>query len=353
MPILASSLSAQIVPDVLYYRFNEGAGAAAANSAVPGAGSPSASLYGSIGWGAGQFGSGLSATGATGANQGVNTGYTLNLTGQSWTLEFWIKPNATSATLNYIFGVNVGVAFRCFHGAVPGTGNLTLTGSGLGTINAAGAVANAGTWTHVAYVFDNSTAPPTVTPYVNAVAGAPVNQTGTLTLNTGALTIGSQLSGSAGLNGVMDEFRLWLTARTAAQIQASYNTRDLPVQHLLSAQTTGGGTGDLVLSLTAITPGAVEGYTLVTSVAPGIAGSGPLFGIWPSAITFDGINSPAGVGNPLHFILGIPGVFPDLPFGVPPGTLSILGGQTWDMVAVVLGPGLTYLGHSVTQRLAW
>lgn len=68
---LAGFLSAQTVPDVLYYRFNEGVGTSAANSAVPGAGSPTAGLYGSMGWGPGKFGSGLSGTGQTGASQGV------------------------------------------------------------------------------------------------------------------------------------------------------------------------------------------------------------------------------------------------------------------------------------------
>ena len=246
---LASCLSAQVVPDVLYYRFNEGAGTSAANSAVPGAGNPTATLYGSIGWAPAQFGSGLSGTGATGASQGVNTGYNFNLAGQSWTLEFWINLNATTSGLTYLFGVNVGGSFRCFHGAVPGTGGLFLTGSGLTSVTAAGVLANPGVWTHVAYVFDNSTTPATITPYVNAVPGAPVNQTTALTNSTVPLTIGSQLSGSPGLNGGLDEFRLWGTARTAQQIQASYNTELYPY-NVFSAQTAGGGVGNLDLALT-------------------------------------------------------------------------------------------------------
>ena len=125
------------------------------------------------------------------------------------------------------------------------------------------------------------------------------------------------------------------------------------LDNLLVATTTGGGTGDLSLSLTMITPGAVEGYTLATFTAIGPVGSGPFFGIWPSAITFDVINTPPGVGNPLHFLVGFPGAFPDVPLFVPPGALAFLAGQTWDVVAVVLGPGLTYLGKSVPSRLVW
>jgi hypothetical protein len=123
--------------------------------------------------------------------------------------------------------------------------------------------------------------------------------------------------------------------------------------NLLIASTSGGGAGDLNLSLSMITPGAVEGFTLPTTMATGAIGSGPFFGIWPSAITFDVINTPPGPGNPLHFLVGFPGVFPDVPLFVPAGVLSFLAGQTWDIVVVVLGPGLTYAGKSSVQRLAW
>jgi hypothetical protein len=123
--------------------------------------------------------------------------------------------------------------------------------------------------------------------------------------------------------------------------------------NLLVAATTGGGAGDLSLTLSMITAGAVEGYTLPTATAIGAVGSGPFFGIWPSSITFDVIAIPAAVGNPLHFIVGVPGVFPDVPFSVPSPALAFLAGQTWDIVAVILGPGLTYLGKSSPSRLVW
>src|SRR4029079_5062678 len=140
----------------------------------------------------------------------------------------------------------------------------------------------------------------------------------------------------------IDEFRIWSTARSAAQILSTYNTELYPY-NVFASQTSGGGTGDLSLSLRAISPGAVEGYILVTSAPVGGIGSGPLFGIWPSDLTWGAIGSPLGVGTPLTYPIGIPGVFPDVAVFVPPGTLSILGGQTWDLVAVVLGPTSSYL----------
>ena len=139
-----------------------------------------------------------------------------------------------------------------------------------------------------------------------------------------------------------------LSAGSGSKVRLGY-----ALDNLLVATTTGGGAGDLSLSLSMITAGAVEGYTFVTTTAIGPVGSGPFFGIWPSSLTFDVIATPAAVGNPLHFFVGYAGFFPDVPFSVPAPTLAFLAGQTWDVVAVVLGPGLTYLGKSAPNRLVW
>ena len=120
-----------------------------------------------------------------------------------------------------------------------------------------------------------------------------------------------------------------------------------------SAVTTGGGTGDLTLSLINVPAAVSEGFTLVTASTMGGVGSGPFFGIWPDGVTFSGIGSPAAVGNPLHFVAGVPGVYPDAPFAVPAGTLSFLGGQVWDAVVVGLAPGLVYINRTNAVRLNW
>jgi len=117
--------------------------------------------------------------------------------------------------------------------------------------------------------------------------------------------------------------------------------------------TTGGGTGDLTLQLVNLPASVSEGYTLVTSTTMGGPGSGPFFGIWPDGVTFSVIGTPAAIGNPLHFIAGVPGLYPDVPFAVPPGTLSFLGGQVWDAVVVGLAPGLVYVNRTNAARLNW
>jgi hypothetical protein len=121
----------------------------------------------------------------------------------------------------------------------------------------------------------------------------------------------------------------------------------------LTATTTGGGTGDLTIALTAIAAGSTEGYVLVTSVANNPLGTGPVFGIYPDSLTWGGLQAPLTLGNPLHFAVGFTGFFPDTPFIVPPGALSFLAGQTWDAVAVLLGPALDYKGRSAVRRLVW
>src|SRR5262245_35946358 len=108
--VVASALSAQVVPSLLYYRFNEGSAATTANWASPGAGNNPAPITGAgATFGPGKFGTGLSCTGQTGTNQNVATGFDMAaLVGQPWTIEFWINPNATATSVNYIFGISSG-----------------------------------------------------------------------------------------------------------------------------------------------------------------------------------------------------------------------------------------------------
>ena len=117
--------------------------------------------------------------------------------------------------------------------------------------------------------------------------------------------------------------------------------------------TTGGGVGDLTLTVINLPVGVTEGFTLVTASPVGGPNSGPLLGIWPDATTISAVASPAGAGNPLHFVTGVPGVYPDAPFAVPAGTLSFLGGQVWDTVVVGLAPGFVYVNRTGVLRLNW
>lgn len=121
-----------------------------------------------------------------------------------------------------------------------------------------------------------------------------------------------------------------------------------------TATTGGGGVGDLFLGLTNIPVGTLEGYTFVTTDLTGSLGSGPFFGVWPDTISWSILFSgPATAGNPLHWLAGYPGLYPDVPFLVAPGSLSFLAGTPWRFVTVAFGFGPTYLGRTNVSQLNW
>jgi hypothetical protein len=337
----------QTVPEVIYYRFNEGAGTNTVNAASPGGGSTSGTLMGTMGFGPGQFGTGLTGTGAASATSFVATGYNMNLTGSSWTIEFWFTPNGT-ISLQYLCGVPVSGAFRVFCGA-PGN-NFVMSGTGLTTVILNASVPQVGTWAHVAFVYDATAVPPVITGYVNGAVSATVPQPGAPVLNTGSFIVGGQTG--SGLDGTMDEFRLWLRARTAAEI-LSGSTVELMNENILAAQTTGGGVGDFTYSLTSISPSAAQGYSLLSADTTGPVATGPILGLFPDSLTWSSFSIPIGAGNPFHFPLGFPGVFPDQPLVVPPGTLSSLSGTTLDFVVLLLDPIGLYDGASNVVRVTF
>lgn len=126
------------------------------------------------------------------------------------------------------------------------------------------------------------------------------------------------------------------------------------VTNLLTATTTGSGAGDLFLSLTLIDPLATEGWCLLSTDTSHPVGTGPLLSLWPDALTWSILSSqPLAAGNPLHFPVGIPGVFPDTAIALPPGALSAFAGTSWDVVGVLVAPGYVYVGRSNTRRLNW
>jgi hypothetical protein len=122
----------------------------------------------------------------------------------------------------------------------------------------------------------------------------------------------------------------------------------------MGATTSGGGAGDLTLDpLTSVPPGTSEGFMLVTADTTGAICTGPAFGIYPDAITWDVVMQPALPGSPLHWVAGFPGLYPQAPIVVAPGTLSFLAGQSWRVVSIAFGPGFVYLGRTQVVQLNW
>jgi hypothetical protein len=351
--LIVLPLGAQ-VPDALYFRFNEGAGTTAANSAMPGVGNNPATIVGSLNFGAGQLGGGIVGTGLASSANYVDTGWVTNLTGTSFTIEFWVNPSVVDSTLRYLCGDVGGATLRIFSGGVAGTGNLWLRGTATTITDAPinGCVATIGQWNHVAWVCDRPNN--VIHAYLNGAPVGSVAQPANPSITgTGPFKVCAQ-STSTGLTGSMDEFRLWLQARSAADIAANYAS-EVNSYAVLTAATSGGGIGDLTFGLSIQSPLVTEGYLLVTDQATQPVGSGPLIGIYPSALTWPIFSVPASYGNPFHFLSAWPpsGVaFPDTALNVPPGTLSFLAGQTWDVGYALLSAGV-YLEHTAIVRLAW
>ena len=232
--LVASFTAGQSVPDVLYYKFNEGSGSSTANVAVPGQGSTNPSITGhQLSAGGGQFGGSLAgSTSGTGGNR-VNTNWVTNLGSGSWTIGFWIHlhgvagPNPTE--LMYVFGDPTAGQFRCYINSSAGAGNVRMRGplTELGSVG--GPLLTGGHYVHWVY----NAASTNLSLYIDGSLNGNVSQPGGLSINGSA---GFQVAGYNGggspqslRTGVnLDEFRVYSSALSAAEISQTWNTTLTP-----------------------------------------------------------------------------------------------------------------------------
>jgi hypothetical protein len=113
------------------------------------------------------------------------------------------------------------------------------------------------------------------------------------------------------------------------------------------------GTGDVFLSLSMISVGAVRGFTLLSFNTIGFPGSGPALGLYPDAWTFYIFTLPQFPGSPFNFPVGPPSVFPDVPFVAGPGAVANLIGTSCDVVCVLLDLNTSLLARSNVVRVNW
>lgn len=218
--LLLVDLKAQYLPDLIYYKFDKNPSATSVrNFAYPGVGLNPASITGLTMTTGGQFDSCLYGNATTSA--GINTGYSLSTGTSSFTISMWISniPTAPAST-RYLFG-DLGLAFRCFIGGVAGNNNIILRGTGVTDVLIKN-IAPGPTILHIVY----DSASSSIKTYKNGIADTVVTQTAfNFTSGTG-LKVGGY-STSAGMQGIMDEFRFYKRALTASEISASYN---IPVE---------------------------------------------------------------------------------------------------------------------------
>lgn len=225
-------LCAQSVPDILYLRFEEGSGTVANDAAIPGTGtignlSPQASF--SVGNAA--IGLGSLLTGLT-ASEGCIVLNPVIPSTLSYTIEFWFEIWTGGGQI-FPYGQTCNnttsyLAANIVYNA-PGLANFQIWSNGtsfsFSSVPVAGVIGN---WCHVAITSDQATS--LLTLYINGQPFGSVPVTSFVNLQTligtginvgGALTSNCFLGAGTVPTG-MDDFRIWSTARSAADIAANY-----------------------------------------------------------------------------------------------------------------------------------
>lgn len=221
---LNAGVTAQPLPELIYFKFNSATGGNVDNEAMTGSRvSVNGTLNGATLGSTGLTGTALLGNGATTGSNSITANWAMSLPAP-WTVFFWISGVTNAATGNYIFGGSGGSSFRAFTGStlVAGAGNLLVRGTGLTDVPINGIFDAVGTPKAVHIVYDNST--PAIRVYVNGVLFNTVTQPASLTLTGTDFRVGGQAS-STGMptGGKMDEFRLYNRALGATEIAATWN----------------------------------------------------------------------------------------------------------------------------------
>ena len=99
-------------------------------------------------------------------------------------------------------------------------------------------------------------------------------------------------------------------------------------------------------------PTTTSGFMFVSLTPPPTLGAGPFFGLIPDALTWSIVQTPAAVGNLLHWT-SAPGIFPNVPLILPAGALVQLIGLTADLVQIDLTPQQTIANISNLDRITF
>lgn len=266
----AESAHAQ-TPDLLYYQFDEPSGTDTANTATPGVGSNPASVGTHVLTATGgQFGGALGSVGGAGATSFVNTGWATQLPGD-FTIAFWLDLTASTTTnpFMYLLGDSTAGSLRCFTNGAAGVGNLTLRSTpwATGVIVPGGADMTAPR--HIAFVYSSGAGE--LRGYRDGVRVATATVPAATYTGTGPFRVGAYSTASPMVNGVkLDEFRMYSSALTDAEIAASWNVSlggpPAPIVYCTSGTTSNGCSASIGSSGAASASGATPFTISVSSV---------------------------------------------------------------------------------------
>jgi len=352
-------LSPAPVPEVLYYKF-DGTGTTVPNLAsAPPAGTANATLMGGLTQGGGAdlcpatAGGTLIGTGGGSASDFLNTGWTTNLSGTSWTISFKASNISPSIGSFYMFGDNSANSFRCFAEGAAGAGNWLLRGSGMTDV----LVTGAGTAvTTVTLVYDASAS--TIKAYVNGNLVNTVAQGPLSFIGTGPFKV-SGYSTNPGLpnGGLMDDFRLYNRALNELEVLSISNcTRSCAYSIAPASQnfTVGGGSGSVTVTTGAScdwtaasndawitladfggTGSGAVGFMVAATTGAQRTGTATIAG-QTFTVTQDALNCPAITVNPSGLPNGFVGTAYSATFSASGGS----GSYTFEVSAGTKPPGL-------------
>ena len=151
----------------------------------------------------------------------VSNGSAMIANSTGMTIEGWVFPRNTSPSFPDFDGFfgwrnEFDADFYLLHLNTNRVEGRLRTNQGLFTVSDTGLVPNQ--WNHLALVYNGSS----IQVFINGRAGANLNASGTITDSTETLYIGNLVFQNTNfyLDGMVDEFRVWRTARTTAQINA-------------------------------------------------------------------------------------------------------------------------------------
>ncbi|RMH58906.1 MAG: T9SS C-terminal target domain-containing protein [Bacteroidetes bacterium] len=135
---------------------------------------------------------------------------------QSYTLELWVRPTALGGWQTLLArGDSASTPYRL---ALDGAGRVVFQArQGTATVTSASALST-DAWHHIAAVHDEELAE--VRLYVNGAAEGRAPMTGTPVETARALTLGALPGGAQPVTGVLDEVRVWSTARSDSALAA-------------------------------------------------------------------------------------------------------------------------------------
>ncbi len=147
--------------------------------------------------------------------------------GTHGTIEAWVKPNSFNDNSRIVFRGDSTIPGSCYElkfgtGANNNKVEFVITDStGTSSTEQSWTTLTAGTWYHVAGVWDNDTTDGDGTRMELYINGIMEDNTGTVRTprNGDSLNFGAQFTGTNCFDGVIDEIRIWSTDQTQTQIR--------------------------------------------------------------------------------------------------------------------------------------